>query len=116
MNILQLKCLATWACYVNNDRWRHVFFLAIPLYSMCNKEAKNTFKISLWSLYWAYYFLFTWHAVLYLAVRENSDKDLFVGVALGVVHEADVTTCVHELGGRAEPQRCVVDPIGIFHL
>jgi hypothetical protein len=54
--------------------------------------------------------------VLILPVGEHADKDLLVGVTLGVVHQANVTTGIHELGGRSDLERSVVNAARVFHL
>ena len=60
-------------------------------------------------------FSLTLYTALDLLVGENSDKDLFVSMTLWIVHQANISARVHELGGGTDVQCSVVNPTGIFH-
>ena len=57
----------------------------------------------------------TLNASLHLLVGENSDKDLFMGMTLWIVHQANVSAGVHELCRGSDVQCSVVNPTGILH-
>ena len=59
--------------------------------------------------------ILTLDAALDLLVCENSDKNFFVSMTLWIVHQANVSPCLHELSWGTDLQCGIVNPTGIFH-
>ena len=59
--------------------------------------------------------ILTLDATLDLLVCENSDKNFFVSMTLWIVHQANVSPCLHELSWGTDLQCGIVNPTGIFH-
>lgn len=57
----------------------------------------------------------TWHLTLYLTISQYPDKYFFMRMAFGVVHKANISSCMHKLSWWPNFQSCIVNSSRIFH-